>query len=228
MASLDDDVRHWTDQLRHASASQRQQAASRLAGLGHLAVSAVPALADALADQAVEVRKAVASALAEMGPDARPAVPALVRSLSDDDEAVRRRSALALGEIGPEARPAVPALVRAMQSDPGLAVRRFAAAALGEIGPGAAAALGPLVECLADADGRLRAIAGAALLRLCPRAVPRLIDALRHPSPRARACAARLVSRAGAVVEAGPVLGELLADPDEDVRLAARAALGAN
>ncbi len=85
--------------LRSEDPADRSAAAFRLARMGPMARSAVPALIDAVRDSHTVVRKNVISALQEMGPDARSAVPSLRGLLEDSDENIRLRATLALRRI---------------------------------------------------------------------------------------------------------------------------------
>ena len=115
--------------LKDQDTKVRQQAASKLGGMGPAAAEAVPALIEALKDQGEEVRRSAASALGSIGPVAVEAIPALVKTLKDQDEGARRFAAFALAEIG---LAAVPALVEAAK-DQDAEVGRSAASALESI-----------------------------------------------------------------------------------------------
>jgi TIR domain/HEAT repeats len=78
----------------------RSSAAAALQAIGR---AAVPALTEALKDQAPYARSHAALALAGIGPAAADAVPALTEALKDQDAVVRYDAALALGGIGPAA-----------------------------------------------------------------------------------------------------------------------------
>src|SRR5262249_16618848 len=133
-------------------------------------------------------------------------------------------AAALLAALGPEARPASAALAQALQ-DKCAAVRRSAAAALGEIGPTAAGGVSGLIEALREDEIRDRSIALAALVKLGKRALPRLLDALRHPDPTVRRYAARALGKAPESRELTAFLALLLRDPDPVVREDARAVL---
>jgi HEAT repeat protein len=92
------------------------------------AVATVPALADALAERALDLdgRLEILAALKTLGPSA---VPALARALEDDIAWVRLRAATQLGEIGPAAREGAPALRHAL-ADEDESVREAATEAL--------------------------------------------------------------------------------------------------
>jgi HEAT repeat protein len=83
-----------------SSAAVRQEAASALGQIGGQARMAIPALANALADQDAGVRTEAAKALGHIGAQAREAVPSLQRALADPDETVRSEATAALKRIG--------------------------------------------------------------------------------------------------------------------------------
>ncbi len=205
-------LRHWIDRLSDRDPGKRLQAV------------AVPALIEALTDPAQDVRRAAAHVLGEMGAEARAAIPALIQALKDPLEGVRRKAAFALGEMGTEARAAVPALTQCL-GDQSAGVRRWAAHALGEIGPTAPAAIPALIESLGAEDVRNRSVSAAALVKMGSRALPRLVDALRHPNPLVRRLAALTLSKSPRSDQAVEDLRKLSEDADATVREAAFEAL---
>ena len=86
----------------------RDSAARALAAIGPDAKAAVPALAQALHDDAREVRDDAAVALGRIG---EAAVTELVNALADKSPEIRCNSAYALGAAGQAAKRAVPALM---------------------------------------------------------------------------------------------------------------------
>src|SRR5437660_2771778 len=90
--------------LRDRDPAVQAQGAHGLGLHGREAAEAVPALADALKSDHLQVRQKAAMAIGKVGPDARQAVPALIKSLEDEAWTVRRNAAIALGQIGPHAR----------------------------------------------------------------------------------------------------------------------------
>lgn len=223
MSDEDPRIRQSINDLSAPTPERRARALAHLASVGPAAAPAVGRIVASLNDPHPVVRQTAASALTEVGPEARAAVPALILALADVDAVLRRRVCVALGEIGEGANAAVPALIKALQTDDSLTVKRHAAAALGELG--AAAAVGPLVETLGSEDIRLRAVVAVALARLGRRAVPRLIETLRHPSPTARAAAVRVLGKGEWRCDAAGPLAALLTDADPSVREAAAEAL---
>lgn len=222
--SREPNLQYWTERLGERDANKRLHAVTVLASYGPRARAAVPALIAVLRDRLPEIRRRATIALAEIGPEARQAVPALIQVLQDEEEAVRCRAVMALGDLGAEARSAVPALIGLLQDESDL-VRRWAAAALGEIGPTAPAAIPALIEALADDDIKNRAVTAAALAKMGSRAVPRLIEALHHPSANVRRHASLLLAKCSRGEDALPALHHCLADPDPFVSEAAAEAL---
>jgi HEAT repeat protein len=107
----------------------RAWAGLSLAAAGAASLPALPALLDALQDEAENVRACAGIALGQLGPGA---VPALVKALEHLHPNVRGGSALALGSLGAGARRAVPGLSRSLHDeDPHVA--SAAALALGRI-----------------------------------------------------------------------------------------------
>jgi HEAT repeat protein len=100
----------WIEELRHADAARRLQAAAHLTRVG--AAAAVPALIDCLHDENVHVRKLAALGLGEIGVPVEVVVPALVHALADPEPAVRHRVTVALEEIV-HAHPAAQTLIHA-------------------------------------------------------------------------------------------------------------------
>ncbi|MBI3273059.1 MAG: HEAT repeat domain-containing protein [Planctomycetes bacterium] len=77
---------------------------------------AVPALAAALEDSALEVRRMAATALGSVGGRAAPAVGALAAATASDDQGLRYAAISTLGSIGPAASAAVLALLAAART----------------------------------------------------------------------------------------------------------------
>src|SRR5690349_8865465 len=86
-------------QLKDKDAKLRRAAAQELGRRGVKAVTAVPALTEALADSASNVRTAAAEALGGIGVTAKSAVPKLMNALKDKDAMVRETAAEALADI---------------------------------------------------------------------------------------------------------------------------------
>jgi CubicO group peptidase (beta-lactamase class C family) len=150
-------------------------------------------------------------------------VQGLIKALGNPQAGVREDAALALGKIGPAAADAIPALVHMLaDNDPYVAGR--ASTALGKIGPKAV----PSLACaLVDSNASVRFSAAVALSNIPGvEPLPALLKALNDPDPRVRWTAALAMGSMGPEPRAAvPVLAGLLADRDEDVRIAAAAAL---
>lgn len=177
----DDDVAGAIATLRSDSEPDRLQATYALAEMG---ARVVPALVDALRDEAekhaeAKIAKcpanpaggnpanlATAHALAAIGP---PAIDALVDLTSDDSWAVRATAVDVLGTIGRPAKVAAPAIRRGLQ-DENLWVRRNAAEALGTLND--ASSVDDVSKALADQDWRVRLNAAGTLARLGTAAAP--------------------------------------------------------
>jgi HEAT repeat protein len=102
---------------RLAAEEGTPQRAMAAAALGELkAVTAVPALIEALSDRDKYTAILTANALAKIGADAQAAVPRLTGLLDQPDKDVRRSAVQALGAIGAAAADAVPGITRQLQS----------------------------------------------------------------------------------------------------------------
>ncbi len=184
------------EDLEKGEAAVRRKAAEWLGTVQ--AAGASDRLLTALADRSVEVRAAAAVSLGRRR-DPR-AIAALVGLLSDRDETVRRAASEGLQSFGPAA---VPALVAGLES--GTTESRVKViAALTEIGDGSA------LETITR-------------LAAPPPATAETADAKR-PEPRVRAWAFWSLGKM-ARPQSLPVLAKGAADPDSDVRDAARRGL---
>jgi HEAT repeat protein len=179
--------------------------------------SALPALAEGVADPEVRVRRAALDVLEMLGPAAAPAAPALVRALRDPDRFVRWSAVRTLSGVGPSAcRSAVPALVQLLE-DSDLDLRLAAAAALADLDP---TGQGGVRVTTAGAAPTTAAVARTAL--------PALIRSLRATDAEMRVAAIHALQGLGAEARpAVPALREVLGDPEMRVRVAAAEALGA-
>ena len=82
--------------LRTGNAAFRRSCEYELEHFGPAAITALPELTAALADNDAEIRYGAARALEKIGPGAAPAMPALMRATNDESILVRRASARAL------------------------------------------------------------------------------------------------------------------------------------
>jgi HEAT repeat protein len=179
---------------------RRHHAVRVIYRMGQDAAPAVPALVEALGEEAededdVQFRCEVQFALSALGPAAVAAVPQLIESLSSDDKEVRGTACFALGKIGPDAKQAVPAIQ----------------------------------QRLSELDEADKVAFGWALLKILPgdqdtaaTVAPLLISALNHEMPLVRAEAATALGQLGDLAKSAlPRLQELLNDPSAEVRDAA-------
>lgn len=180
----------------------REAAAAALGKMEKEGRSAVPTLAEALADKDPGTRTAAADALRQIGKDAAEALPALQKALADKDapRLMRVQAALAIGRIGaPDAQPVVPVLGK-LVADAGtpLEVRKAAAESLGLLGRDAGEAAANLAVALADADTELRRAAAAALDQIGPparAALPSLRKAIEDKDKFVRTVALHAIGR---------------------------------
>ena len=177
---------------------------------------AIPALAEALADEYWDVRQGASEALRKAG---AAAVPALVRLIGRDHYYHRFYATRILGHIGPEARTAVPHLGKAL-ADPALDVRCESARALAAIGDARPVAK-PLAAALTDPYEGVRAAAVEALGSTGTEALDPLIVLLDHPDGSVARSAAAAVCRIGP--DAAPAAPELAALLDREFEAAERA-----
>ncbi len=105
--------------LKSKASNERREAVSQLGRMGE---SALPHLAQALADEDAEVRRLAVEGLGVLGTTVKGAVSHLLRGLKDSSVTVRWTAAQALGNLGAAAREALPAL-EAARSDPSFTVR---------------------------------------------------------------------------------------------------------
>ena len=192
-------VQQWADELNSKEFRQQWHAAYVLGMLGPRAAEAVPALHDVL-----DVN-------------------------SEKNEYARSMAAWALGRIGPAAEPEIPFLIETMRTTTLLAVRRSTAEALGNLGPAAKSAVSELLKMLDNDDDMTRVSAAVALWKIDrhPKAVPALLEMLRHGGPSQSYAAAAALGQMGPEAEAvAPALIEALHAPAGDVRRAAARSLG--
>lgn len=230
--------------LKDREAAVRSAAINGLARMGD--VQAVSGLLPLLNDHDRNVRVAAVSALGQLADKA--AITALTAMVSDREWEVRAVLAEALGRFGdPSVLPAVQELVKDSDQE----VRQNAVEALGRVGD--ERAIDDLVRAMIDEDTGVRQAAARAATMLDPywqrspriqALLPELQAAMRQSDSGVQVAAAGLLRRltgrsaaellsASSVRAGGPVgdsltefFQRLLADGDEDVRLAATEALG--
>ena len=185
----------YIQQLKTANEQQRSQTIESLASLGK---TAVPALIDALQNQAPAVRNGAAIALGKIGKDATAAVPALKKTLDDKDFQVRSSAMQALGFIDRQA--VVPFLVEELSSEK--AWERYSAThALRTFGKEAVAAVPALIKTIKeDKDNWVRTSATTALGSIgkdARTAIPTLIQSLQDRDEKVRYGAAYALGSIG-------------------------------
>jgi HEAT repeat protein len=191
-------VAHWTEQLAATDFRDRWYAGYMLGTLGPAAASAVPMLHKVLEKKS-------------------------------EHEYVRGMAAWALGRIGPAAASEIPLLRETMHSQGHLAVRRASVESLGDFGAAAKPVLPDLVKLLSDDDPTTRVNTAVALWKIDrhPKAVPALVEMLRHGTPPEPYLAAAAMGQMEADAAAvAPALIEALHHSDGDVRRAASRSLG--
>ena len=167
-------------------------------GLAQFGQAAVPALIDALLNEAPRRPRLTELycryALVAVG---RPAAEALTEQLGHADEWVRASAAKILGDMGQGTQSTVYALMERLE-DESSQVRANAAEALGLIGQGAASAVGALTRRLADEPDQVRIGAAEALAKIGPAAVDavaELTDCLADEQPYVRNYASQALER---------------------------------
>lgn len=142
----------------------RMDAAYLLGTIGPEAEIAIPALSEALDDQAEGVRMRAIQALGNIGVSA---IPALVRGLEDKDDGIRISTVVSLSRFGPEAKVAVPTLIRQL-SDENPIIRMRTIDALERIAPSEKTTVSAFVDALHDPHESVRFSAARALNNIAP------------------------------------------------------------
>ena len=185
---------------------------------------ALTLLQQAVADENARVRYAAISQMGTLsGVDPAPLLPILQHSLREDPEFdVRAAAAAALGDL--KQPQALDDLLGAYRRETEWLVRFSVVAALGELGN--PAAFDTLVEALQEGDELLTTAAAAALGDLGdPRAIPHLEPLIDSDDWQLRYRVCIALSKLGTEA-ARPGLTRLAQDPQEQVAVHARAALG--
>jgi HEAT repeat protein len=192
------------------------------AGPEHLQVNEIDDCVQRLASLDCFVRREAAEELRRIMSRAELAIDALAIALGDPDPIVRADATSALAKSGPRALPTLMAAFKNGDLD----TRRSAAGGLGQLGLAAAAAIPDLIAALDDLDVGWQA--GQSLSVIGQTALKPLMEAVRHPSARARANAVEalgdLTCDASAAI---PCVENALNDSDERVRTAAAMSLAA-
>lgn len=184
----------------------------------------LPLVLAALQSEDPQVRAPAASYSSTM-PEHRAQLAPLLRPLLKDRSALVRAAAIgAFDRVCKGDRGKVQTLTAAVR-DRSAKVRQSALAALTELGRRAAPALPVIIERLDEPRRELREYyVKNALKAIGPRSVAALVEALQHPSPRAREAALLLLDGFDRVPIA-PLL-KALDDPDPGVRCRAAFAVG--
>ncbi len=238
----------WTV-IRDVKRGQSQRYSAE--GFSRAGPLSVQALRNALQSDKKATRLDALRSLSVIGRDSRdavralakPAVPDLINALQDKDDDVRMEAATALGQIGSNAASAVEPLIAALRdgqhpvaSAGAIQVSASAIRALGEIGPSAKSALPALAKMVEDPQHRFHIWALHAFWRVGPKGpaeasivVPKLIARLStSKNPRERVWPADILAEIGpAARDAIPALSTAAADPDPELRVAAKKALSA-
>jgi HEAT repeat protein len=217
----------------------RYAAVASLGAIGPEGKAAIEGLARSLSDEDWFVQLAAAQALQNLGERARPAVPALVwalypRDTVKDFRPVRCGAAMvALSRIDPKAKElqgAYQLVIGKLLEDErqgSFGARATGARLLGDCGPAAISTVPALTKLLKDAEGDVRVAVAEALLKIAPeaqsdKALPVLIEALKHPDLLVRRRAAEaLGGRGPQAKDALPALRAVAQDPEPEVRQAA-------
>lgn len=179
----------------------------------------VQGLALALDDKDPEVQYRAAEALGDIG-DEKSVSPLITAMTRSEYSGVRWKAAEALSKIGD---PAVGSLITLLQY-PDSDVRWQAGIVLGEIGN--TDAIEPLIVLMGDEDRYVRSRAAVALGLIGEPAVFRLVRVLNDGPVRSRCGAAAALGLAKSPGAVEPLINAL-ADPENEVRVEAAAALAA-
>jgi HEAT repeat protein len=229
LAAADELPDAWLDALTGALADdsadvkiQAVRAVTRLAavpaaGNGRLA-GVMDALTRLLDADTASVRTEAMQALGKFGPAAAAAGPALLQAVQAGDADVRLQALRALTLTqSPESEQAFRSGLKDTVPD----IRKLAAAGLMTTPHLSEAALPELIEALRDPESKVRANAARALMRFTPltaAAVAPLVENAAHADDAVRLAAA-LALRAAPRGEGQTAFEQLLADPNERIRL---------
>jgi HEAT repeat protein len=153
------------------------------------------------------------------GFDNQKAVPYLLRHIDDQDPGMRRQVIRTLA--GLQDQRATKDVIRVMEEDP--QVRLDAITALGEFHD--PIAINPLADQFKNYDYDVPAGAVAALSKIGPAALPRMISDAKNPDPQIRTYATRALATIAGPMTIQPLLGAAK-DPVADVRAEAVKGMG--
>ncbi|MCK5549926.1 MAG: HEAT repeat domain-containing protein, partial [Hyphomicrobiaceae bacterium] len=186
--------------------------------------SAVPAMSEALIAGEDNVQLAVLGALIRMKKDSEAAVGALIEVLEDENQQVRRYAIYAMLHMGSRARSAVPAIVDTMNTTDDDMMCHPATRFLGGFGPEVAFVTDDLINALRRDHPAITRVAGSALSRMGPAAIPALVKGLGDEHPEVRCGCAMALSQME--TDTTDVLLEVLAEGDDLARVAAADTFG--
>lgn len=185
-------------------------------------------LVGALQTEDPHVQGVALSAIPKAGISADVAVPTIVKFLTSENSVIASR---ALSEYKSAAAPALPELLAVMHDESlNTEARWNAIRTIGKIGPDAISSLPDLIAALDDEEDTIREHSAEAIGDIGPttaeEGVPALIPMLKDPATRVRRDAVRSLGYIGEASRvAVPQIIELIDDPEEIVRDAAKTAL---
>ena len=211
------------DALSHSAIPVRRRAAEALGSMGEKAKASLPALLEALKDEATA--EGAAYALCQIGPTEQRAIPPLIEVLKREGQSydailfalgkigsaniatltdalghpeapVREGVARVLADIGPDAASTMPALV-AVLGDESLRVRYRAARAIWRVAPSTKEGADVLVKSLGDPREGVHDVVRDVLAESGPDTIPVLIGALGNGNPPIASSATDLLAEMG-------------------------------
>ncbi len=214
--------------LESSDPEVRLAAVEMIGSHGQAASGGVPALAALLDDPSPKIRRMAAQTLGKLGKPAQPAFARLASLLKAEQPEIREAATSALGSLELDAPTLKPYLAKALR-DEKQEVRRAASRAIQRLGPEGSILVPDIIllagskETLKSAERLLRPFDATAP---DARAVPELIEQLRHDQEAVRLLAIKFLKLSGpAAKDAIPALERLRSDPKDEVRKQAEAAL---
>ncbi|MDF1664896.1 MAG: HEAT repeat domain-containing protein [Planctomycetota bacterium] len=197
----------------------RQKATDHLSRMTLTSKQLLPLLVSALKNPSAAIRAFAAQRIGRLSNDpiTTSFVTQFMGTVNDKDRYIRRSILSTLGEMGPRAEAAVPLLITVLKDPQSKIEKDEVIACIGRTGKNSALIFKPLFEVITAGPERLGNYALKVLLNsACPIAqcLPRMIDALKHPSKDLRLKALQLIRRQGLDGKAAtPSLIEMLSDP---------------